>query len=157
MTHDQEEALEVADRVVVMNAGDRAGRHAVRGLRTPASPFVFEFLGNANVLTLCASRDGLAVRNACWRLPDDTPVPDSDAAVLYVRPHDFGVVESSAPGIDASVAQAQRTGPFIRIAATSADGVTLNLQFSHLDAAAKKLTVGDRVRVAPLHYRVFAA
>ena len=158
VTHDQEEALELADRVVVMNAGriEQVG-NAVDVYERPASPFVFDFLGDANVLALARGRDGFAVRDTCWLLPGDTPVPDSDQAVLYVRPHDFGVVDGAAPGIEANVTQAQRTGPFIRIAATSADGVTLNLEFSHLDAAAKKLSVGDRVRVAPLHYRVFAA
>ena len=51
VTHDQEEAFEVADRVVVMNQRpDRADRHARRrSSSTPPTPFVMDFLGNVNV------------------------------------------------------------------------------------------------------------
>jgi sulfate transport system ATP-binding protein len=154
VTHDQEEALELADRVVVLNAGkvEQVG-NAVDVYERPASPFVFDFLGDANVLTLARTPHGLIVSGSCWRLPRDADV-GTEADVLYVRPHDFTIVGDDAPGLDARVSQAQRTGPFIRIAATHG-AAALNLEFSHLDDAATKLAVGDRVRVAPLHYRVF--
>jgi sulfate transport system ATP-binding protein len=49
VTHDQEEALEVADRIAVMNKG-RSSRSARRGVyENPASPFVYNFLGNVNL------------------------------------------------------------------------------------------------------------
>ena len=57
VTHDQEEALSIADRVVVMNQGrDRADRHAEQVYREPASPFVADFVGKTNILArnVCA-------------------------------------------------------------------------------------------------------
>ncbi len=154
VTHDQEEALELADRVVVMNAGkvEQVGK-TVEVYERPATPFVFDFLGDANVLALARTPHGLVVDGSCWRLPRDAEV-GTEANALYVRPHDFAIVGADAPGLDARVSQAQRTGPFVRIAATHG-ATALNLEFSHLDAAATKLAVGDRVRVAPRHYRVF--
>jgi ABC-type sugar transport system ATPase subunit len=38
VTHDQVEAMTLADRIVVLRAGDRAGRHAARALRPPGQP-----------------------------------------------------------------------------------------------------------------------
>jgi iron(III) transport system ATP-binding protein len=58
VTHDQEEALSMADRVVVMNAAHRAGRHAARDLRAPATPFVADFVGKINVLPAVAEGGG---------------------------------------------------------------------------------------------------
>ena len=159
VTHDQEEALELADRVVVLNAGkiEQVGS-AVDVYERPATPFVFDFLGDANVLALARTHEGLAVRDTCWRLPRNVAVKHPEGGSLYVRTHDFEIVGREAPGIDARVALAQRTGPFIRIAATCVGGAEmLNLEFSHLDNAANSLAIGSPVRVAPLHYRVFAA
>ena len=79
VTHDQEEALELADEVVVLNEGRIEQIGAPQQVYDrPASPFVIEFLGNVNRF-----RAGLA-------LPSD-----DSKGVLYVRPHD---VEIEAPG-----------------------------------------------------------
>ena len=60
VTHDQQEALAVSDRIIVMNAGaHRAGRHAARAVRAPSSRFVADFIGDANVLDVtCMERSG---------------------------------------------------------------------------------------------------
>jgi sulfate/thiosulfate transport system ATP-binding protein len=144
VTHDQEEALELADRIVVMNAGgvEQVGR-TQDVYAHPANPFVFDFLGDTNVLA-CAHAGPFT----------DTPAPH---ATLYVRPHDFAIVAAADPGIDATVTNAQRTGPIVRIQAAYGRGATLELEFSHLDANANTLSAGDRFRVAPLRYQVFDA
>ena len=88
VTHDQEEALEVADRVVVMNQG----RIEQIGTPTevydhPATPFVYDFLGNVN-------RFEVDVRDGVARLPGTTQpfarthLRGDGAAVAFVRPHD---------------------------------------------------------------------
>ncbi len=75
VTHDQEEALELADEVVVMNNARIAQRGTPQEVYDrPASPFVIEFLGNVNRLT--AGVDG---------------TPKVGAGVLYVRPHDVDI------------------------------------------------------------------
>jgi sulfate transport system ATP-binding protein len=95
VTHDQEEALEVADRVVVMNRGriEQVGAPA-DVYDHPATPFVFEFLGRVNRL----------------------PVPGAAAAEVYARPHDIAV--SVAPGADALAARlvhGTAIGPLARL------------------------------------------
>lgn len=62
MTHDQEEALEVADRVVVMNHGriEQIGSPD-EVYASPASPFVYQFLGNVNVFQQTRSESSSAL------------------------------------------------------------------------------------------------
>jgi len=100
VTHDQEEAMEVADRIVVMNEGrieqvgapDEVYDH-------PATPFVLKFLGDVN---LFHGRTGLA--------------PGHDEAVSYVRPHELDIVGEAAEGTWAvRLAQTLTVGPNTRI------------------------------------------
>ena len=80
VTHDQEEALELADEVVVLNEGRIEQIGAPQQVYDrPASPFVIEFLGNVNRF-----RAGLA-------LPSD-----DSKGVLYVRPHDVEIEAAGA-------------------------------------------------------------
>ena len=96
VTHDQEEALEVADRVVVMNAGriEQVGTPN-EVYEHPATPFVMEFLGDVNPLH-----------------------PQGSATPTYVRPHQIEVLPaapgSAAPqdGIAAIWKQTQVVGPY---------------------------------------------
>jgi len=107
VTHDQEEAMEVADRIVVMNHGrieqdgapDEVYDH-------PASPFVLQFLGDANLFsgTLAAGGDG-------------------DAGTAYVRPHELQVTAHAEPGsVPVVFAQALTVGPNTRLEFRRGDG-----------------------------------
>jgi sulfate/thiosulfate transport system ATP-binding protein len=100
VTHDQEEAMEVADRIVVMNEGrieqvgspDEVYDH-------PATPFVLKFLGDVN---LFHGRAGLASGH--------------DEAVSYVRPHELDVVAEPGDGTWAvTLAQTLTVGPNTRL------------------------------------------
>jgi sulfate transport system ATP-binding protein len=101
VTHDQEEAMEVADRIVVMNEGrieqqgtpDEVYDH-------PASPFVLQFLGDVN---LFHGRFGHGPGG-------------QDGAVSYVRPHELEIVETAREGAVAAVlSQALTVGPNTRL------------------------------------------
>ena len=105
VTHDQEEAMEVADRVVVMNQGrieqdgtpDEVYDH-------PASPFVLQFLGDVNLF-----RDAGAP-GAAQSGSRATP------RTAYVRPHELQVVAEAAPGsVPVTLAQALTVGPNTRL------------------------------------------
>src|SRR5689334_7162521 len=95
VTHDQEEALEVADRIVVMNEGrveqigtpDEVYDH-------PATPFVYQFLGDVNLFR-GRVHDGRAMVGD-WHvpIPDDVPAGHDDALV-YVRPHDLEILHAT--------------------------------------------------------------
>ncbi len=91
VTHDQEEALELADRVVVMNSGrvEQVGTPA-EVYDHPGSPFVYDFLGNVNRFE-CTVRDGEAtLRGIGITLP--AAGLGAGPAVAFVRPHDVELV-----------------------------------------------------------------
>ena len=153
VTHDQEEALELADRVVVLRDGriEQAGTpDEVYG--DPASAYVFDFIGRANALAGRISNGTFVADGQTSPLPADG-TPDG-AAALYLRPHDVAL---SAPGdgLDARVAAVHRL----------ADRITLELQLPaqprvfevDLVAAPDVATpaAGDRVGVRPLRYRTY--
>jgi len=86
VTHDQEEAMEVADKIVVMNEGriEQIGSPA-EIYDHPASPFVMNFVGEVNVLPQAAS----------FSASNDAAGQSSD---LFVRPHDIMVLMHPRPG-----------------------------------------------------------
>ncbi len=103
VTHDQDEAMEVADRVVVMNLGriEQDGPPDEVYDR-PATPFVLQFLGDVN---LFHGRFGHS--------PGGTPDP---AEVSYVRPHELEIVATASEGtLAVSLSQALTVGPQTRI------------------------------------------
>jgi sulfate transport system ATP-binding protein len=111
VTHDQDEALELADRVVVMSAG-RIEQIGAPGdvYTTPASAFVHEFLGDTNRLP-CRVAAGL-VRLPGGGLLGRADAPDGDA-VAYVRPHDLDLA-IAADGA-AVIRHASTFGPLVRL------------------------------------------
>ena len=113
VTHDQEEALEVADRVVLMNGGHIEQVGSPRDVwERPATPFVHGFLGDVNTLHGHAARgvwqaDGVAL--AAPALPQEERVP----AIAYVRPHDIDLVrdDGAGTGIRVKLAHVYLAGP----------------------------------------------
>ena len=121
VTHDQEEALEVADRVVLMNSGrvEQVGSPQ-QVWDHPASPFVYGFLGDVNLFhgrahegEMQIGADHHAVRLAT---PEHQSVQDAKA-FAYVRPHDLEVSRYSSgdKGIVAKLSRAIVVGPIARL------------------------------------------
>ena len=111
VTHDQEEALEVADRVVVMNQGkiEQIGTPD-EVYSNPASPFVYQFLGNVNVFHSRVHGNWADV----GRDPAVT-APGSDA-LAFVRPHDIDIERGPvAGGLEARVQSVHAIGPLVRV------------------------------------------
>lgn len=98
VTHDQEEAMTIADRIVVMNAGriEQVGAsNAIYG--TPASRFVADFIGEANLIDYQAAGSGeirLAVREQPLRC-GEREIPPQGVAIL--RPEHLRVLDTAAP------------------------------------------------------------
>ena len=89
VTHDQEEALELADRIAIMNLGEiEQVASPSEAYDRPATQFVSEFLGFANRLS-CHVENGIA-RFATFSLPTELDDYVGDA-VAYVRPHEIGL------------------------------------------------------------------
>ena len=112
VTHDQEEALEVADRVAIL----RAGRIEQIGTPEeiydhPASPFVYDFLGNVNLFSGRVKGGAVTIGDTEFSLNENTGQTDT-AAVAFVRPHDIRVTRvASGPALAAQVIRSNAAGP----------------------------------------------
>jgi sulfate transport system ATP-binding protein len=124
VTHDQEEALEVADRVVLMNAGqvEQVGTPQ-QVWDHPASPFVYGFLGDVNLFRGRAHEGELHFHGGRIDSPELADARHA-AAAAYVRPHDLDVqrYEPGASGIVARLARAIVVGPVARLELLPVDG-----------------------------------
>ncbi len=111
VTHDQEEALEVADRVVVMGKGRIEQIGSPEDVyERPANPFVYEFLGNVNRLSV-TMQGGRLSAGGVWL--DGVEAPPAGAAHAYLRPHEI-IAEPDAQGT-ALVRFVALTGPSVRL------------------------------------------
>jgi sulfate transport system ATP-binding protein len=91
VTHDQEEALEVADRVVLMNAGQVEQVGSPQEVWDhPASPFVYGFLGDVNLFHGRAHEGEVTLEGMHMQAPEHADAQNAKA-FAYVRPHDLDV------------------------------------------------------------------
>jgi sulfate/thiosulfate transport system ATP-binding protein len=160
VTHDQEEALEVADRIVVMDHGRVLQVGTAREVYDhPASPFVYKFLGSVNLFR--GRLDGGELR-----VGDSLAIPTPQLAnvtaakvVAYVRPHDLDVVRDTADawqGLEAVVAHLAVVGPVVRLELQRSDtGEAIALELSRETHDKLALKPGERIRVRPRASRVF--
>jgi sulfate/thiosulfate transport system ATP-binding protein len=158
VTHDQEEAFEVADRVVVMNNGkveqigdpDEVFEH-------PANAFVMDFLGNVNVFHGRGHNGRARVGGVELALPDFHP-PEERAVTLYVRPHELDIQRepNGAGSIRAIVERISPAGAITKVALISQDtGEGLNVELSTQQFAELSLQRGEAVYVSPRKVRAF--
>ena len=117
VTHDQEEALEVADRVVLMNKGVVEQVGSPQDVwDQPASPFVYGFLGDVNLFHGRAHEGLLHLDGVAIDTPEHANAQNAQA-FAYVRPHDLDV-QRYQPGLSGIVAQLSRAivvGPIARL------------------------------------------
>jgi sulfate/thiosulfate transport system ATP-binding protein len=164
VTHDQEEALEVADRVVLMNQGHVEQVGAPQEVWDhPASPFVYGFLGDVNLFHGRAHEGQMHLDGVSIASPEHAGAQDAQA-FAYVRPHELDVLPY-APGLSGMVVKLDRAvvvGPIARLellpVAPPANGDPPKLIEAHLSADRFKelgIQEGDTVVVAPRKARVF--
>lgn len=147
VTHDQEEALEVADRIVVMNKGkvEQAGTPD-QVYEHPANPFVLNFLGNVNLFHGRLQHDG------------ETGQTGDESAVSYVRTHDLEIDRSrlDATAISAVIRHIQKLGPSVRVTlALEGSGELLEAELTRDTFQGLGLQQGEPVFVRPRQIRVF--
>jgi sulfate/thiosulfate transport system ATP-binding protein len=130
VTHDQEEAMEVADRVVVMNHGriEQVGTPD-QVYQNPATPFVYEFLGDVNLF------HGRG----------------------YARPHEVELFRDSVQAsIAAVIEHVAPRGATVRVELRAADGgATIEADLSREALSELGVAAGDRVHVRPRNVRDF--
>ncbi|MGZ8738722.1 MAG: ABC transporter ATP-binding protein [Nocardioides sp.] len=132
VTHDQEEALAVADRVGVMNAGrlDQIATPAEL-YSTPATPFVGEFVGLSNRIPARSGQGVVRVLDATIPL---LPGSAEGEGVALVRPESVSFTRAEQG--HASIAAVAFLGPVSRATATLDDGTLVVAQLDSAEAAA---------------------
>lgn len=151
VTHDQEEALEVADEVVVMNKGriEQIGTPA-EIYDSPATPFVYRFLGNVNTVP-CRVAGGTAQVGGLHVGAGSV----DGAGTAFVRPHDVELLELSPDLPQAKVRQVTVLGPVVRAEVELPDGTVLDAEVTREVRERLNLRRGLEVSVFLRKARVF--
>lgn len=159
VTHDQEEALEVADRIVVMNQGqveqigapDEVYEH-------PATPFVYQFLGDVNLFHGRVDQGWAKIGESDIHLPEQE-LNQSDKALFFVRPHEIEVTRHNgdgSTGIGAYVRDIRRYGAVVRLELERIDGDGfVEAVLSRDEFKANAVDKGDKVVLQPKRIKVF--
>jgi sulfate/thiosulfate transport system ATP-binding protein len=149
VTHDQEEALELADRVVVMDHGvieQVAEPDAV--YKDPASAFVYDFVGESNRLPVTVVDGKVRFGDRALAVP---AASGAGKASLFFRPHDAAIV-TDGPALPAIVSLARPRGGSTRLEAR-VDGLEQPLEIDFEGPNPPR--VGDSIAVAPMQSRLF--
>jgi sulfate/thiosulfate transport system ATP-binding protein len=165
VTHDQAEAMEVSDQVVVMHAGRVAQAGTVREVYDrPVTPFVAAFVGGANVLRgqMIGGRVSLGALDVEGakgvEIMGDAPAPDGAAVNAYVRPHDVALTKAAAGAPRISVARVERMawlGGTVKVSLKLSDGAPLTVEMPKAEAQALAIAEGDLVMANPRQAKVF--
>jgi sulfate/thiosulfate transport system ATP-binding protein len=155
VTHDQEEALEVADRVVVMNQGhieqvgspDEVYDH-------PATPFVYKFLGNVNLFHGRVDDGQASIQHGVSQ--DGQTYPDQET-VVYVRPHFLEIQRQPNGGshFRAIIKHINSAGPLVKIDALAEWGNLVHVELPQQEFRELRLTKNEAVFVIPREMKVF--
>ncbi|HVZ74193.1 MAG TPA: sulfate/molybdate ABC transporter ATP-binding protein [Polyangia bacterium] len=146
VTHDQEEAMEVSDHVVVMNEGRVAQAGSTDDVYDrPASPFVASFVGGANVLRGRVANGRVTVGDMSVGA---AAAPDGASVNAYVRPHDVTLTkaDADAPAIStARVERLVRLGAKVKLSLKLFDGAPMTVEMAKLELDALAIGEGDLV------------
>lgn len=160
VTHDQEEALEVADRVVVMNQGrvEQLGTPAEVYDR-PATPFVYQFLGSVNVFHGRVHEGWAHIEQIQVEAPEHSTAQHAPA-VAYVRPHDIEIERerTNETSIEVTVVRLLDVGSVVRLELKRLDSnEPIEAELGRERFRELAIRQGDTVFMRPRRIRVFAS
>ncbi len=158
VTHDQDEALEVADRVVILHEGcvEQEGSPE-QVYEHPATPFVYRFLGNVNLFH--GRVEGSQVHLGEFSM--EAPAGMGQAAtpaVAYARPHLLDIDHqppSGRPHFQATIAHINAAGAVVKIELTTGSGAIVNVEMPHERYRHLKLRKGIHVFVSVKDMKLF--
>ncbi|MBK7491967.1 MAG: sulfate ABC transporter ATP-binding protein [Nitrosomonas sp.] len=160
VTHDQEEALEVADRVVVMNEGriEQIGTPD-EVYEQPASPFVYEFLGNVNLFHSRLHRGRAWIGDLEVDAPEHAEAEEL-AAIAYVRPHEIEVerTQNGEAALAAQIVHILSVGPIVRLELVRENDKERHLVHAEIGKERFRelqLTKGEKVFIKPRRLDLF--
>jgi sulfate transport system ATP-binding protein len=158
VTHDQEEALEVADRIVIINHGriEQAGTPD-EVFHHPASEFVVTFLGNVNLFHGRMESGRAIFGKLAVAANEAGQGSDGQRARVFVRPHEFDIERMSQNGdaVAARIIRIQSAGPVVRVELKSEHGDSIQVELTHDRYNALVLRTGETVFVKVRDARVF--
>ncbi|MCR5875228.1 sulfate/molybdate ABC transporter ATP-binding protein [Phenylobacterium sp. J426] len=153
VTHDQEEALDLADRVAILKDGQLVQLGTPNEVyEHPANPFVFDFLGAACRMAGVVERDRL--RMADWEVQAPSGAPQGPVDVFF-RPDEVAFAPADGAGLAAEVKGIAARGPDVRIDCLIG-GEVVELQ-AHGPTLPAGVAPGMVVRVKPLRPQIYAA
>ncbi|MBV8355449.1 MAG: TOBE-like domain-containing protein, partial [Candidatus Eremiobacteraeota bacterium] len=147
VTHDQEEALEVADQVAILNGGriEQVGAPD-EVYNRPASSFVYNFLGNVNLFH--------------GRIDNGTAYINQEATgqLVFVRPHslEIGRQPSGANYFRATIKHISSAGPVVKVDAATAWGAPVHVEMAQARFRELELRTGEEIFITPKDIAVFA-
>jgi sulfate transport system ATP-binding protein len=160
VTHDQEEALEVADRVVLMDHGkvEQVGTPE-EVYNQPATPFVYGFLGSVNLFHGRVESGNLLVGDDLVPHAHDDAQHGSEV-YAFARPHELEIITDSSitTGIAATVERILQFGNSTRVELDGVNGSTgqhFEVLLSAEQALSLNLQSGQRVRLLPSSLKIF--
>ncbi|MFZ4436915.1 MAG: sulfate/molybdate ABC transporter ATP-binding protein [Syntrophales bacterium] len=157
VTHDQEEALEVSDRVVVMNGGriEQVGPPA-EVYEHPATPFVFDFLGNVNLFRGRAENGKADLGHLTVDLPE-TSSSDPHDVVAYVRPFHFALDQEPVDptSFPATLQYFHSVGPLVNVELANESGQLVQVQVSLERFEELQLQKGALIFLTPRKMQIF--
>jgi sulfate transport system ATP-binding protein len=156
VTHDQEEALELANRVVVMNEGrieqDGTPEDVVEH---PATPFVVNFLGQVNIFH-GRVQDGQALFGPMAVAFPEHPHTEARTAAGYSRPHELSVSRTDeGGGLWAIVTDVRVSGAIVKMEVTGDERQPMQIELGREQYEQIRAIVGEKVYVKPRKVRVF--
>lgn len=161
VTHDQEEALEVADEVVLMNKGrvEQVGSPQ-EVYSSPASPFVYGFLGSVNRFQGVTDAGGVQIQGQ--HIPAaDLQIQPGTAVVAFARPHDVEIRpadDGSPEGVLATLVRVLHFGVTARAeleGAGTLSGERYEVELTPAELASLTLVEGQLVRLVPRRVKTF--
>jgi sulfate transport system ATP-binding protein len=157
VTHDQEEALEVSDRVAILRAGKIEQIGTPEEIYDhPASPFVYDFLGNVNLFSGRVSEGTVTIGETEFAVGESTGEA-AKSAVAFVRPHDISVARAATgPALAAQVVRSNAAGPVANLELKRLDsGEQFTVQLSKELFQELSPKPGEQVFVELRNVRVF--
>jgi sulfate transport system ATP-binding protein len=154
VTHDQEEALEVADRVVVMNQGkiEQIGSPD-EVYNQPATPFVYRFLGNVNLFHGRIDEGHALIQNTAH----SAAPTDHQGTLVYVRPHALEIRRqpNGTGHFRATIKHINAAGPLVKVEAVTEWGGPVHVEMSQERFQELQLIKNEPVFITPRDVKVF--
>jgi len=158
VTHDQDEALEVADRVVILHEGRVEQEGSPEEVyEHPATPFVYRFLGNVNLFHGRVEGSQVHLGEFSMEAPAELG-KETIPAVAYARPHLLDIDHhppSGRPHFRATIARINAAGATVKIELTTEGGAVVNVEIPHERYRALKVRKGAAVFVSVKDMKVF--